>query len=123
MIIILQTCFKHGRRYGRGSPRLSWPIFQNIPRIILEIGGRSPQFPKIFLEYLENIGQLSLGDPLPYLLSYLELSYEPILNEDLTLTLRQTSWGDFQGTQRRAGGLEGLGEEVRGGLIIPLRIS
>ena len=38
--------------------------------------GLRPQFLRLFSEYSWNTGQLSLGNPLPRLLPYLELSYE-----------------------------------------------
>ena len=66
---------RYGRRYGEGSQGRAGQYFQNIPRIILEIWGRPPRFQRIVLEYYGNIGQLSLGDTLPYLMPYLELSY------------------------------------------------
>ena len=68
--------FKYGRRHGRGSPRLSWPIFPEDSRHILGSWGLRPQFLRRLLEYSGNIGQLSLGDPLPYLLPCLEISYD-----------------------------------------------
>ena len=70
------ACFKGGRRCGRGSPKLSWPIFPKYYRICLGNWGLRPQFLRLFLEYSGNIGQLSLGNPLPYLLPYLKKAFE-----------------------------------------------
>ena len=68
--------FKYGRRYGRGSTRLSWPIFLEYSRNILGNWGLPPQFLRLFLECSGNIGQLGLGDPLPYVLPYLKKAFE-----------------------------------------------
>ena len=52
----------------------------NIPRIwfrnILGNWGLRPQFLGLSLEYSGSIGQLSLGDPLPYLLPYLKKTFD-----------------------------------------------
>jgi hypothetical protein len=47
-------------------------IFKHGRRDLTRPGQRASEF----LEYSGDIGQLSLGNPLPYLLPYLELSYE-----------------------------------------------
>ena len=75
----------------RRPPLLPPPSLPPLPPVVPPRPVRPPAFPPRFLEYSGKTGQLSLGDPLPHLLPYLEPSYEPLARKIVEFRKKQTN--------------------------------